>query len=144
MKIFKEQTINCAPQKALDYIANVQNHPAFISSLKSIDNLKGDPKQPGAVWNWSYIMGGVQIIGNAQTAEYEEGKRFVYKTTSGLQSTFTYEVAPDGEGTRLSITVEYDAPQSVLAKISDKAVIERLNQNEAEQAGENLKAILES
>lgn len=53
-------------------------------------------------------------------------------------------VEPENGGTRLTIDVKYEIPQNVLAKIIDKTVIERLNEQEGSRAADNLKAILES
>ena len=41
------------------------------------------------------------------------------------------------------IDVEYAVPDSVLGKIADKAVLENMNQAQADAAAENIKAILE-
>jgi hypothetical protein len=38
--------------------------------------------------------------------------------------------------------VEYEIPQNVVAKLLDKAVVERLNDQEGDRAVENLQAIL--
>jgi hypothetical protein len=53
-------------------------------------------------------------------------------------------VEPEAGGTRLTIDIEYEVPQNVLAKILDKVVVERLNNQEADRAAENLQAILGS
>lgn len=143
-RITKVVYIKAEPQKVLDYIANVENHPAFISSLKSVDNITGDPKEAGTDWDWTYIMAGVEIKGKAETVNFESGKLYSYKTLSGLVSTFTYSVESGDGGTKLTIDVVYELPDNVLAKVLDKSVVERLNSEEAERAGETLQAILES
>jgi uncharacterized membrane protein len=142
-KVIKTAFIKADSKKVLDYIHNVNNHPAFISALKSVENVSGDSKQAGTNWEWTFVMGGVEVKGKAQTAEYVEGKRYSFKTTNGINSTFIYSVEPDSGGTKLTIEVDYEAPDNVLAKIMDKAVIERLNEQEGDRAAENLKAILE-
>ena len=141
-RITKVVSIKAEPDKVLEYIVDVKNHPAFISALKSVENLKGNPKHVGESWDWTFVMGGVEIKGKAETAEYIEGKRYAFKNTDGIVSTFAYSVEPEDGGTRLTIDVEYEVPQNVLAKMMDKAVIERLNDQEGDRAAENLQAIL--
>ena len=141
-RVTKVASIKAEPSKVLEYIANVKNHPAFISALKSIENLHGDPKHVGEGWDFTFVMGGIEVKGKAETAQYEEGKVYSFKTTSGIDSTFTYSVASENEGTRLTMDVEYDIPQNVIAKMMDKAVVERLNDQEGDRAVENLQAIL--
>ncbi len=142
-RVTKVASIKTEPSRVLEYIANVKNHPAFISALKSVDNLQGEnPKHIGESWDWTFVMGGIEVKGKAETAKYEEGKVYSFKTSSGINSTFTYSVAPEDGGTRLTMDVEYDIPKNVFAKAMDKAVIERLNNQEGDRAVENLQAIL--
>ena len=135
--------LRAKPQSVIDYIADVGNHPAFIGPLKTVTKLSGDPKRAGTSWDWTYVLAGVLISGHAETAEFVEGKRFAFRTT-GVKSTFAYSVEPDGDGTRLTANVSYEVPDSVLAKVADRAAVERLNQIEADRAIENLKVILDS
>ena len=141
-KIIKSVHIKSDPHKVIDYISDVQHHPAFISALKWVDNLSGDPKSNKTSWDWSFVMSGVELRGKAETVVYEAGKIYSFKT-SGTNSTFIYRVEPEDDGTLLTIEVEYELPESVLSKIADKAVVEHLNEEEANRAAENLKAILE-
>jgi|GEM_PF-496519 len=141
-RITKVISIKAKPEKVLEYIAEVKNHPAFISSLKAVENLHGDPRKVGESWEWTFVMGGLEVKGHAETAEYVPGKHYSFKTTSGITSKFTYSVEPESDGTRLTIDVEYEVPKGVLAKMADKAVVERLNDQEGDRAAENLQAIL--
>jgi carbon monoxide dehydrogenase subunit G len=143
-RVTKVVSIKADPSKVLEYIADVKNHPAFISALKSVANLSGESKKVGESWDWTFVMAGLEIKGRAETVKYEEGKQYSFKTSGGIASTFTYSVEPEDGGTRLTIDVQYEVPQNVLAKIADKAMVERLNEQEGERAAENLKAILEA
>jgi hypothetical protein len=89
-------------------------------------------------------MAGVEIQGRAETVTFEKGKRFAFRTTTGVESTFTYSAEPDEEGSRLAMQVEYEPPKSVLAKVLDKAIVERQNETEGDRTAANLKAIFES
>jgi uncharacterized membrane protein len=126
----------------MEFIADVRNHPAFIGPLKSVDDLEGDPRQRGSSWTWTFIMGGVELVGDAETLAFEPGHAFSYRTTSGALSTFVYRAAPDGAGTRISLEVEYELPQTVLGRV-ERSVLEKLNDSDAQRAVENLKAILD-
>ncbi len=153
-RVDKSVVISSPPEKVIAYIANVSNHPAFISSLKSVANLHGDSRKPGTGWDWTYVMAGVEISGKAETVAYTPGKQFTYKTTTGIESTFTYRVEPAKEstftyrvepatgGSRLSVDVVYQIPKSLLGKMQ-AAVVEKLNDAEGARAVENLKAILD-
>ena len=143
-RITKIVSLNASPEKVIGYISNVKNHPAFISALKSVDHLTGDATQVGTGWDWTFMMGGVELTGKAETASSIAGKEYSFKTIGGIESHFTYSVEPEGSGSRLTMDIEYAVPNNVLAKALDSAIIERLNEKEADQAIENLKTILGS
>jgi uncharacterized membrane protein len=141
-RVEKSAVISSPPEKVIAYIADVTNHPAFISSLKSVANVRGDAKKPGTSWDWTYVMAGVEFVGKAETVAYAPAKQFSYKTTTGIESTFHYRVEPAQGGSRLTVDVAYQIPQGLLAKLQT-SVVEKLNDAEGARAVENLKAILD-
>lgn len=141
--VVKSVTIANAPDRIIDYIADVNNHPAFLGPLKSVSKLSGDPKKPGTSWDWTFMMAGVEFTGRAETVAYERGKRYSFKTTSGIESTFIYRCEPGANGVQVTIDVTYEVPRTLLSKMQT-SVIEKLNESEGKSAVENLKAILDS
>lgn len=142
-RVVKSVKVTNDPARIIDYIADVGNHPAFLGPLKAVSNLKGDPRKVGSSWDWTFIMAGVEFTGKAETVAYESGKRYSFKTTSGIQSTFVYSAEPDAGGSKVSIDVTYEVPKTLLAKMQT-AVVEKWNEAEGARAVENLKAILDS
>jgi len=141
-RVAKSAVINGNADQIMNYIADVKNHPAFIGPLKSISNLKGDPKKPGTSWDWTFVMAGAEFSGRAETVGYEAGKKFSYRTTTGVESTFTYTAEPQGGGVKVTVDVTYDVPGTLLSKMQ-ASVVEKLNDAEGVRAVENLKAILD-
>ena len=141
-RVAKSAVINGNADQIMNYIADVKNHPAFIGPLKSIANINGDPKKPGTSWDWTFVMGGVEFTGRSETVSYEAGKKFSYKTTTGVISTFTYSAEPASGGVKVTVDVTYDLPQTLLSKMQ-ASVVEKLNDAEGSRAVENLKAILD-
>ena len=142
-KVAQSLEVNTSPESVMDYIIDVTNHPAFIGPLKSVANIKGDVKQPGTTWDWVYSLAGVELAGKAETVRFVAGKEFVYKTTTGAKSTFTYRADPaGGKKTKLSLNVDYEVPTNALGKMK-ASVFEKLNDAEGKRVVENLKALLE-
>ena len=135
-------SISASPEKVMSYICDVNNHPAFIPPLKSIENIQGDATKPGTVWDWTYVMAGIEFKGKSETVEFQSEKTFKYKTTGGITSIFTYSVEPEGLGTRLTMDVDYEVPDTLLGK-TNLAAVEKANAETAETAEENIKTILE-
>ena len=142
-KVTRKFNVKRKPEAVIDYIADVENHPAFIPPLKSVANIAGDPKSKGTHWDWTFVMAGVEINGKAETADYQAGKRYSFKTT-GIDSTFIYTVEAADGGSQGTADVVYEVPQGVLAKMADKAVVERMNERDADRAAQSLKTILDS
>jgi uncharacterized membrane protein len=141
-KVAQSLEVKCTPESLMDYIIDITNHPAFIGPLKSVSNIKGDVKKPGTSWEWVYSLSGVELAGKAETVRFVPGKEFVYKTTTGAKSTFTYRADPSGGKTKLSLNVEYEVPTNALGKMK-ASVFEKLNDAEGKRVVENLKALLE-
>jgi uncharacterized membrane protein len=142
-KVAQSLEVNTSPESVMDYIIDITNHPAFIGPLKSVANIRGDVKKPGTTWEWVYSLAGVELAGKAETVRFVPGKEFVYKTTTGAKSTFTYRAdAASGKKTKLSLNVDYEVPTNALGKMK-ASVFEKLNDAEGKRVVENLKALLE-
>lgn len=141
-RVAKSAVVNNSAEQIMSYIADVKNHPAFIGPLKSVANLNGDPRKAGTSWDWTFMMAGVEFSGRAETVSYEPGRMFRYKTTTGVQSTFTYSTEPEGKSVKVTVDVTYEVPQALLSRMQ-AAVVEKLNEAEGSRAVENLKAILD-
>jgi uncharacterized membrane protein len=141
-KVAQSVEVKCSPDSLMEYIVDVTNHPAFIGPLKSVTNVKGDVRKPGTSWDWVYNIAGVELTGKAETVRFVPAKEFVYKTTTGAISTFTYRADSAGPKTKLSLNVEYEVPTNALGKMK-ASMFERLNEQEGKRVVENLKALLE-
>jgi uncharacterized membrane protein len=141
-KVAQSVEVKCSPESLMEYIVDVTNHPAFIGPLKSVTNIKGDVRKPGTSWDWVYNIAGVELSGKAETVRFVPAKEFVYKTTTGAKSTFTYRADPAGQKTKLSLNVDYEVPASALGKMK-ASMFEKLNEAESKRVVENLRALLE-
>jgi uncharacterized membrane protein len=141
-KVAQSLEVSCTPQSLMEFIVDVTNHPAFIGPLKSVENVSGDVRKPGTSWDWVFSLAGVELAGKAETIRFVPAKEFVYKTTTGAKSTFTYSAEPAGARTRLKLNVDYEVPTNALGKMK-ASVFEKLNDAESKRVVENLKALLE-
>jgi hypothetical protein len=133
--------IDNTPEAVLDYVADVRNRTFFLPSLKAVTDVKGEPISADNTWKWTWVLMGMEFVGTSRSVAYEAGKMYSFKTESGIESTWTYTVAPEGNGTRLTIQVEYKPPESVLGRLRGDA--QARHQAEVDQVLQNLKAILD-
>ena len=97
------------PDAVLGYIADVRNRTFFLPSLKAVSNVKGEPASANTTWTWTWVLMGMEFLGTGRSLRYEPGKMYSFKTEGGIESTWTYTVAPEGKGTRLTIQVRVPA-----------------------------------
>jgi uncharacterized membrane protein len=146
-KIHRDVVVNADPARCFDFIADPSLAPLFISSLYSITPIDVDPRGVGNKWGFEYDLFGVPIRGESECTEFERPSRYVWRSIPGsstIDTTFSYTFEPQDRGTKVSLDVDYELPQEVLGgKLTDKLVVERMNEHEADAAIKNLKVVLE-
>jgi carbon monoxide dehydrogenase subunit G len=140
-KVRASGVIDNTPEAVLGYVADVRNRTFFLPSLKAISNVKGEPASATTTWTWTWVLLGMEFVGTGRSVAYEPGKSYSFKTEGGIDSTWTYTVAPEGEGTHLTIEVEYQPPSGVLGRLRGDP--QGRHQAEVDQVLQNLKSILD-
>ena len=135
--------IATTPQKAFEFIADAKRASTFIPGLNRISNLSTTKPGVGQDWEFEFNWFGLIISGKAECKRYEPPTVYQFQTVSGSPSTWTYRFAAQGDQTRLSLEVEYELPQNMLARFATQTVLEGMNQNRARETLANLKALLE-
>jgi uncharacterized membrane protein len=135
--------INAPVEKVFSYVASPENGPVFIPNLNENSDISVTPTRIGQKWNWRFNMVGVDLRGTAEVTGLEPLKRWALKTEGAGKSDWTYLFSPEGRETQVRLQIEYDVPRSVLGKVAG-AVVERMNQKNAEDTLANLKTILEA
>jgi len=130
-------------EKCFDYIAEPGLAPLFLSSLYSITPIDVEPKGEGNRWGFEYDLFGVALRGESVCTVYDRPNRYVWEAVSGVETKWTYTFEKVEGGTAVELDVEYQLADTMLGKIADLAVIERLNEHEADAAVKNLRVILE-
>ena len=133
--------INNSPQAVIEYIANVENRPLYLPSLKSVSNIEGESVGSSWTWNWSLL--GIDLEGTGTCTQHEPGQCYAFRTEGGIESTFTYWVEADGEGTKLTMQVDFELPESALSQAGINNWLASSKQQEADTTLENLKTILD-
>lgn len=144
LKVHREIVVNANPEKCFDFIADPSLAPLFVSGLHAITPIGVEPRGKGNTWAWEYDMAGVPLRGNAECIEFERPGKYVWRSTTGVMSTWTYMFEATEGGTKISVDIEYEIPDSAVAgKITDSAVAARINEQQADNGIQNLKVVLE-
>jgi carbon monoxide dehydrogenase subunit G len=137
------QQIDASPQEVIDYVSDPRNRPAYFPHLKAISDVQGDPKSAGASWKWTFSAMGLDFEGRGRCLKHEPGKLYSFTTQGGIKSTFTYEATAAGQGTNLTVRLEYEVPERAISVLPVEDIAMKMRQSEAEKVLQNLKTILE-
>lgn len=102
------------------------------------------PTTIGSVSRYVYNMMGVKIRGEHEVLEMERDAYLKVKTISGIDSQFEFVFQPSGDGTYLTIRVNYSLPGSVIGQMLNKLIIEKKNEDDLLEGLANLKSIMEN
>lgn len=141
VKIERSIHINAPVEKVFAYQSDPHNTPEYWPSFIEVKDLEKLP-DGGQKYNWTYKMAGMRLNGSTSTIDFEENKLIKTKSEGGIDSTITYSYEPEGDGTRVSILVEYEIPIPVLGKLAESFIL-KTNEREADTVMANLKDILE-
>lgn len=141
-QIRRATTVEADIETCFDYIADPTLAPLFLSSLYSITPIDVEPKGKGNTWGWEYDLFGVTLKGASECTVYDRPAKYVWKATSGIDTTWTYMFDEVSTGTAITLDVAYHLTNDMLGKLADVAVIEKLNEHEASTAVDNLRTIL--
>lgn len=137
------RTINIdAPvEHVFEYLTHPENFVEIWPSMVEVTNVQ---RQEDGRYNfdWVYKMAGVRFAGHSDTTTFEPNKRTVVKNARGIPSTFYWNFDPKADSTELTLKVEYELPQNLLAKLA-RPFLEKLNEHDARNMLDNLKIKLE-
>jgi carbon monoxide dehydrogenase subunit G len=136
-------SIDNTPEAVMIYIADVRNRPFYLPSLKSVSDIKPNPSGPGTTWKWTWVALGMEFEGVGKCVKHEPGHLYSFQTKGGIASTWTYTAEPEGQGTKLTIHVDYEVPERARPRLPADKVGDAMKKTEADRVIQNLKVILD-
>ena len=138
----KSIIINAPPEKVFEYIDDPMNDPEWMIGMVEVHEVEGLPGV-GRHFHWTFKMVGIPLKGQSTTIEHVPNRRTVTESQGGVSSTWAADVEPEGEGTKLTMKVEYAIPVPVLGKLAEQ-LISKQNQRNLESSMETIKEMLEA
>ncbi|HYE20327.1 MAG TPA: SRPBCC family protein [Tepidisphaeraceae bacterium] len=135
----QKKTIVPAPQdQVFDYVSTRANAESFVPSLKVHDVV--GPDGLGQRWQWEYRVLGIPVRGEAEMVAFDPPHAHTFKTTGMVPSTWTYAVAPvDAQSSELTLTVDYELPDSILGRLADALAVGPMNEAQADRIVANVR-----
>ena len=138
----RSATIAAPPEIVFDFIVDHRNALRWMHNFTRFEPERPNAHGLGARVNAAGTVMGFPMTTTLEITGFERPRRLVSRSTGRLQSTSTWELAPEGEGTRVVFRAEYDLPGPLLRVIGG-ALVQRELETNAEQSLRNLKRVLE-
>jgi uncharacterized membrane protein len=142
--VSKSVVVNAAPETVYTFVAD---HPeratSFIPGLNRIENVSTPTAGPGQTWDYEFNWFGLVISGSSRCTKLERPQLYEFETVTGNRSTWQYRFAPDGTGTRVTLSVDYDVPANQLARFATEGTLHSQNEQRAAETLANLKGLVE-
>jgi uncharacterized membrane protein len=122
------------------YVNEPSTLPDWMVGMIEIRNVLGTGE--GQQYDWTFKMVGIQLRGQNVVVEYVPNERAAHQGIGMIQSLWTNTVEADGDGTKLTIEVEYTIPVPVLGKLAESLTVRR-NERDLRSSLLNLKEKLE-
>jgi ligand-binding SRPBCC domain-containing protein len=143
-RIVRDVYVSCPPSKVFDVLATVERLTEFSEMTVEVKG-PGRPVQPGDRFEQVVRVAGLNLETEWEVTEVERDSliRVDGRSRGNGRATLVDRMTPEGDGTRVTLEVDYDLPWGILGEIADKLVVERKNEDEAEGILERLKQLCE-
>lgn len=142
--VTKDITVNTPVDTAFAFVAD---HPeratSFIPGLNRIEDVAPRDAAPGQTWRYEFNWFGLVITGQSRCTRLERPRLYEFETISGNRSTWQYRFEPAGDGTRVTLHVDYDVPANQLARFATEGTLQSMNEQRAQETLANLKGLVE-
>jgi len=112
-------------EKVFAFLSNPKNKEKILAHAEvKVENVSEQPIGVGTTYRWSGVLAGRKVgFHSHEIVEFEKNRRFVdhHKGGGSLkkeESTFVF--AATDRGTKVTMSIDYELPYSVLGKILDK------------------------
>lgn len=142
--VSKHVVINAPVAKVYEFVADYpERATSFIPGLNRIEHVTPKAAGPGQTWQYEFNWFGLVVSGNTTCTKLERPTLYEFDTVTGNRSTWQYRFAPEGGSTHVTLTVDYDVPESMLAKFATEGTLQSMNEQRAAETLANLKGLLE-
>ena len=143
-KITKSIEIEASPEKVFAFIIDTKKTNEITNS-KSEYTSKG-PIGVGSIAHIVSKAGGSQTEFDMEVTEFEKNKKVSTRTigASKLKLTTSATLEPTAKGTKLTNTMDYELPYSILGKIVDKLRVHKDIEKRMEKELWDMKKALEA
>jgi carbon monoxide dehydrogenase subunit G len=122
----KEVLIHAPVEEVFAFVADTPKLAQVWPSLRIVKSWERD-EQGLAKFDFEYLMAGMTFRGTNVDLEYIPNQKIVTQSTTGLDSTITWQFEPQDEGTLVTFSAEYKVPIPVIGSLAESAIVSMNN-----------------
>ncbi len=134
--------ISRAPQDTMEHLSDAARWPDWYPGMTKVSITAPFP-EPGGKVSFKVKSAGISMPITETVTDYQPGKLQILQMEGMLSGRASWELTPEGDGTRLTTTFDYALPGGVLGKAADALIAKRMNSKTLEQALKNFKGLVE-
>jgi uncharacterized protein YndB with AHSA1/START domain len=142
--IERDITIDAAPEAVFKELIDLHRLDRWSTITVSHDG-PDTPVTAGDQFTQKLRIAGIPLDSEWRCTECEPPNTLAYEATAtgGGRLAMRQVVTPEGTGSRLVFSIDYDLPGGALGDLVDRLYVERRNEREAEHSLQNLKDLIE-
>jgi len=144
-KITKSIEIEASPEKVFNFINDMEKMNELGKGSSEGEYTSKGPVGVGTTMHYVGKAGGSQAEWDMEITEFEKNKKVSMRTIGAakfkMQGSHTLETT--AKGTKLTNTMDYEVPYSILGKIVDKIKVHKDIEKQVEKQLDDMKKTLE-
>jgi carbon monoxide dehydrogenase subunit G len=145
-KLTKSIEIEASPEKVFAFIIDTEKLNEITKGFQEIEITSKGPIGVGTTGHIVGKAGGSQMELDMEITEFEKNKKISMRTigTSKFKMQGSHILEPTAKGTKLTNTMDYELPYSILGKIVNKLKVSKDIEKRMEKELWNMKKALEA
>lgn len=142
--INKSIDIDAGAERVFELLIDPKRFPEYVPGLVSVEDIQQTDQHLGDSFRVTYAVLGLHLTMTFTVTAYEQPTTLTTRFEGGMKGTWTWMLAPQGEGIHMTTAIEYEMAGGILGKAINAVLIERMNEKNTEQLLENLKRVSET
>jgi uncharacterized membrane protein len=145
-KVTKSIEIEAPPEKVFAFINDEKKMNELSKGMAEGEYTSKGPVGVGSTLHYVGKAGGSQAEWDMEITEFEKNKKVAMRTigASKFKMTGSHTLEPTARGTKLTNTMDYELPYSILGKIVDKLKVHKDIEKQVEKQLRDMKKALET
>ncbi len=137
-EIHKSTTVGVPVDKVFEIVDDPANFPKYVPNVHDVVDVRRSAGRVGDSFRVIYKVLGVTFDEKFTVTDYESQNRIKSTFSGGMTGTFAWTFEPQGEGSKISVDIDYQLAGGPLGKAVDSLMLQRVNEKTIEDTLKNL------